>query len=153
MKKLLLSISFLIGFVALNMAQTTENEEASRKRIEASKVAYITSYLDLSTGEAEKFWPVYNEYQTKSKALREQRGKRKSYDEMTDADASARLDKYIDLSAKRSALKIEYINRFRAILSDKKVLMLNKAESDFRKQVVKKYAERKRSSSSNPNRD
>ena len=152
MKKLLLSISFLLGFAALNIAQTTESEEASRKRIEASKVAYMTSYLDLSTIEAEKFWPVYNEYQAKSKALREQWGKRKDYDQMTEAEASSMLDKYMDISAKRSTLKLDYMKRFRTILSDKKVLMLNRAESDFRKQVVKKYAERKRSND-NPNRD
>ena len=35
-------------------------QEDKRSQIQAMKTAYITEELDLSTDEAEKFWPVYN---------------------------------------------------------------------------------------------
>ncbi len=31
-------------------------------RLEALKIAYITKRLDLSPDEAQKFWPIYNQY-------------------------------------------------------------------------------------------
>lgn len=33
-----------------------------KERIKALKVAYITKELNLTSAEAEKFWPVYNDY-------------------------------------------------------------------------------------------
>ncbi len=42
-----------------------------KKQIEARKVAFITSELNLSPEEAQVFWPVYNQAQAERKALRE----------------------------------------------------------------------------------
>ena len=39
-------------------------------RIEALKIAYITNKLNLSPEEAQKFWPVYNQYALELKVAR-----------------------------------------------------------------------------------
>ena len=44
-------------------------EKESREKIKALKVAYITNQLDLTADEAEKFWPIYNDYEQKKSAL------------------------------------------------------------------------------------
>ena len=56
MKKILLLLVVLmsIGYIS--------NAQPPKERIKALKVAYITKELNLSATEAEKFWPVYNEY-------------------------------------------------------------------------------------------
>ena len=58
MKKILLITLLLI---------TTTNVFAQRQhrfeRIKALKTAYITEKVDLSSSEAEKFWPIYNKYE------------------------------------------------------------------------------------------
>ena len=41
-----------------------KRKQRSDSRIEAKKVAYITEELDLSTEEAQRFWPLYNDFQT-----------------------------------------------------------------------------------------
>lgn len=146
MKKLILSIAFFLSILSMGIAQSgdkSHNHEDSRKRIEASKVAYITTYLDLSSEESAKFWPIYNEYQAEIKALYGDRGQRKKTSELTDAEATTKLDQYITISSKKSDLKSKYMTKFRSVLSDKKVLMLTRAEGEFKKQMVKRYAERK----------
>jgi len=41
-----------------------------REQLKAHKAAYITQKLDLSSKEAEEFWPVYNAYEKKYYQLR-----------------------------------------------------------------------------------
>jgi len=146
MKKLILSLVFILSVLSISIAQGNDrpqNREDASKRIEASKVAYMTTYLDLTTAESAKFWPIYNEYQAKLKELRDERGERKEISEITDAEASARIDQYLARSAKKTEIKAKYITKFRSVLSDKKVLMISKAEGEFKKQMVKRYADRR----------
>jgi len=58
MKKFSILAFFIISLTYICAAQPP-NRAA---RIEALKVAYITRVLSLTTEEAQKFWPVYNNY-------------------------------------------------------------------------------------------
>lgn len=58
MKKILLSALFFLNISYFCYAQG----EARRNKIEAIQIAYLTKELALTPDEAEKFWPVYNEY-------------------------------------------------------------------------------------------
>ncbi len=145
MKKIILSFGLLLFITGLSIAQDHDKKhdhEESRKRIEASKAAYMTTYLDLSSEEAAKFWPVYNEYQEEMKSMYK-RGEQMKISEMSDAEASKRLDQHITMSSDRSNLTAKYLTKFRSILPDKKVLMLTRAEGEFKKQMVKRYANHK----------
>ena len=64
MKKLLLTLS-LFSAVFFVMAQDGDNQE----RIQALKIAFITKRLDLSSEEAQRFWPVYNRYENDIKQV------------------------------------------------------------------------------------
>lgn len=143
MKKILITISFIFLIAGVSLAQRGDHnmDEESRKKIEASKVAYMTTYLDLTAEESAKFWPVYNEYQDKIHAMRAERGKRKNINDVTDAEATTRLNNYLENEAYELKLKEEYIKKYRNIISDKKVLMIYYAEREFRKQMVKRYTE------------
>lgn len=64
MKKLYLIISFICT-AALAIAQDANEQDIPEKKqqdIQALKVAFITKELELTPDEAEKFWPVYNQY-------------------------------------------------------------------------------------------
>jgi hypothetical protein len=64
MKKLYLILSF-VCINALAFAQDATEQEMPEKKqqdIQALKVAFITKELELTPDEAEKFWPVYNQY-------------------------------------------------------------------------------------------
>lgn len=64
MKRILLTVLFTSIFgIALLYSQ--ERGE----RIEALKVAFITKQLQLTAQEAQKFWPVYNGYESEMKSM------------------------------------------------------------------------------------
>src|SRR5687768_10288654 len=46
------------------------NAQNRRDKVEALRVAYITKHVGFTVSEAERFWPVYNEYNDKVHALK-----------------------------------------------------------------------------------
>jgi hypothetical protein len=73
MKKTILLIA-LAFFTWGAHAQADKKDE-----LEALRIAFITKQLELTPAEAEKFWPVYNNYQGDlRKMMREQREKKGS---------------------------------------------------------------------------
>ena len=85
--------------------------------IQQAKIAFFTEEISLSTAEAEKFWPVYNEHQAKKKELRE---------EYKDNPGPAEQKAMSELSSK-------YDTMYKEILSADKVGKLYKAEEAFKK--------------------
>jgi Skp family chaperone for outer membrane proteins len=65
MKKMLVFAVLCLG-LNLSYAQPPRAE-----KLEAIKVAYITKELSLTSDEAQKFWPVYNQYFAELKKARE----------------------------------------------------------------------------------
>lgn len=61
MKKLITAIFFLFLHTYICSAQSDLNDPRL-SRLEAIKVAFLTRELNLSPDEAQKFWPVYNNY-------------------------------------------------------------------------------------------
>ena len=66
MKKIYLIMMFA-GITSFAWAQEEIPSEKRQQDIEALKVAFISRELELTPEEAQKFWPVYNQY---SKELR-----------------------------------------------------------------------------------
>ncbi len=58
MKKFLLFVLMIFTCHICN----AQRDSGRFNRLEAIKMAYITDNLNLSPGEAERFWPIYNNY-------------------------------------------------------------------------------------------
>lgn len=69
MKKYLLLIILSLGMVFNGWAQDGDQKDGANK-LEALKIAYLTKRLNLSTEEAQRFWPVYNKYAEEIKRVR-----------------------------------------------------------------------------------
>src|SRR3954471_6734644 len=67
-------IIFLFFLFICSFSIDAQND---KDKVEALRVSFITKKVDLTGNEAEKFWPVYNEYNDKLKAIR--RNLRQSY--------------------------------------------------------------------------
>src|SRR5262245_25579731 len=70
MKKYLLIILMFLGVAGVSVAQEEGDKEGGR--VEALKIAYLTKKLNLSTEEAQKFWPVYNKYMDEIRKTRQE---------------------------------------------------------------------------------
>lgn len=49
-----------------------ETDPKVRDKVNAARIAYLTDQLALTPDEAEKFWPIYNEFLEKRKTLRKE---------------------------------------------------------------------------------
>ncbi len=107
-----------------------------REKIEALRVAFITQKLNLTADESQKFWPVYNEYQDKLKAAR-QEFRKQSTVFPTDKEAQDYLDAELLLKQREFGLYKEYYDKIKKTIPVKKVAELRQAEEDFKKELLK----------------
>jgi hypothetical protein len=141
-ESIFLIIIFFYSFPALAQEEPGENirDPRAREKIRAAHAAYITGRLELTSSEAEKFWPVYREYSEKRRALRQELRDEK----IKGADEQKLLD--LDLKIKQQELDLEkdYSQRLRKIISAEKLLKLRQAEGDFRKLLLRQIQQRHR---------
>ena len=62
--------TLLILFVLMFSINSVQSQRMNKERIKLLKTSYLTEALDLSSDEAEKFWPIYNKYSNKIQKLK-----------------------------------------------------------------------------------
>ena len=138
MKTMHLSWVFMIlGILAV--AQPNKGED--RKKIEAMKVAYLTEQLNLSPAEAEKFWPVYNEFSKSTQQMR-RNGMKSVFEplregkEMSKAESEELLNKYINHVKEMQSAELKLINDLRTVLPAAKIMKFRMAEEGFKQKMM-----------------
>ncbi|MGG9970522.1 hypothetical protein ACQ33O_01910 [Ferruginibacter sp. SUN002] len=62
MKKIYFILTFILFTGIVNAQDDPAVDSKKQQDIEALKVAFISKELDLTPDEAQKFWPIYNQY-------------------------------------------------------------------------------------------
>lgn len=124
-----------------------EDKEKDDK-IEALKVGFITKELNLTSTEAEKFWPLYNEMEGKMKEIRQTCRKinhdvRDSEDKISNEDAKKKLNTLFENEQKELDLKKEYSEKFIKIIGEKRTLKLLSLEHEFRRVLLERLKDRR----------
>jgi len=135
------------------MENRKQQNQERKQKIEAQKVAFIATQINLTTQEAQAFWPVYNEYQAKKeelgKAFRASNKDKKKIDELTDQEATKIADDQIINEQKMLDLKKEYHAKFKSVLPIKKIVKLYDSEKQFRKVLLKQVREQRKGNKPN----
>jgi hypothetical protein len=106
------------------------------KRIEAMRIAFITQRLNLTSEEAQQFWPVFNQFSEKMQQIKGPKSDT-ALEDMSDADAEKMILSEFDKEAKELDLKKEYYQKLKKVLPVRKVAKLYRAERDFKNELVK----------------
>lgn len=141
------TFSFLIIFM-LN-AQLWGQAIDRKEQLESQKVAFITKQLNLNVEEAQKFWPVYNEFQSKkaeiNKSRREILKKLVAENpELSDEELTQLSDSFVKLHLDEAKLAKTYHEKFKTVLPIKKVVAYYKSEQRFKRFLLKEVQNRKR---------
>ncbi|MDP4283932.1 MAG: hypothetical protein Q8891_05880 [Bacteroidota bacterium] len=123
MKKCLLLFLVIIGSISIAKSQ---NDRPRAEKIQALKIAFITQKLQLTSAEAEKFWPVYNQYDNEIRNLR----------------VNNRNGDVLDNEEKLLDIRKKYKPAFEKILGPQKLNELFNAEKDFRNVLIKQLRNR-----------
>ena len=113
-----------------------------KEKLESHKIAFITEKVGLTPEEAKEFWPVYQEYDDKRSALREDIRPEKVPDDLSEEEAMQRINQLIKHDQQASDLRAEYTKKFLDVLPATKVLKLHRAEMEFKREMLRKVRER-----------
>lgn len=125
-----------------------EHRDERKENIETMKIGFLTKRLDLTQGEAEKFWPVYNQYADRLEELRKKRMQdykdaKQKFDELSDKEVEQAVDNEMTFRQKELDLQKEYHSKFKTVLPIKKVAKLYEAEELFKRELLNKLRDRK----------
>jgi hypothetical protein len=107
-------IAFTTGMLLLAgngfAAETIADIEVVRSIAEAERKVIVADNMFLTPAEAEKFWPIYNEYREESRKVGDQRVQvirdlANEFDTLDDARAEQLLREVLDFQADRVKLR------------------------------------------------
>ena len=144
-------ILFPIIFLLVASLSFSQGFKEKREKVKALKVAYITEQLELTTDEAQKFWPIYNAFDEKQSELRHEkmraildRFKPGNVEKLSEKDASNSLIQMEKIEEDLFNLKKKFIKDLQGVISAKKIIKLKKAEEDFNRELLKQMREKRR---------
>lgn len=136
-----------MAIMALILSNGLSAQDRGKERIKAYKTAYITEQLDLSSKEAEVFWPVYNEYDKKIFVLRVEKMRKERRrindlggpDALSDEEATKTLNMMLNSEKEVIKTKEEMYKALSKILKPTKLFKLYHAEMSFNKRLLSEY--------------
>lgn len=146
LKKILPILLLLTSFHFF--AQSADMKE-KKEQIKALKVAFLTTELDLTTKEAQKFWPIYNTYDDAQFEIRHQKMRAFMHqmndvalDKISEKEALNLLNKMEDTDEELYFLRKKFVKDLKEILPAIKILKLRKSEENFNRKLLHQYRDR-----------
>lgn len=126
MKKIFLLFGFITFATLLTNGQEVADSGNGREKIKMLEIGYLTRELQLSSNEAEKFWPLFNKYRKELRAVIKDKNIN---------DALEKQQKALDIRKK-------YRKDFRSILDEERGRKVYEAEDRFKTMVRREMQQR-----------
>ncbi|HSD14249.1 MAG TPA: hypothetical protein VLB74_06350 [Flavobacterium sp.] len=140
-----------IVFLLISTFSFAQPNDEKREQIKQLKVAFITTELNLSKEEAEKFWPIYNTFEEKQFEMRHEKMRNlkkrmdgESVDKMSEKEAATLLAQMEETEEKMFQLRKKLSSDLRPVIGSVKILKLKKAEDDFNRKLIKQIKENRK---------
>jgi len=137
-------LSVIIFILMLSTSLFAQSKSDRYEQIETIKVAFITKKLDLSSEEAQKFWPIYNNYQKELMLLMKKRREERL---RTDIEPNDKINLDLSYESKMLDLKKKYKKLYSKAIPAEKILLLYQAEREFREHLIKQLNHRRKPAS------
>lgn len=123
------------------------------ERIKSARQAFITERLELTEAEAADFFPVFWEYEEQLHALmqegksdrkeRRQRDNTEEPEPVSEADARRQIEAQLDRMDRMHTIKTNSTRAYLKILPAAKLIGLESANRDFRRELVERLRQRR----------
>lgn len=145
------NILFIIALLASQSLFAQPDRLPPKEKVERYKVQFLTEKLDLKTSEAQRFWPVYNEYNAKLEEIQDNRRSAfvrhklsdSAFANLSDAEIENLVMEELDRLSKIADLKKQYFPQFKAAVGTRKAALYYKAEIAFHQHLMKRLSERR----------
>lgn len=139
----------LAAVAAMCISITASAHHGDPDKFRSEKIAFITTELNLTPAEAEKFWPVYNQAAEEKKVALEtvikaykDLGKAVN-DKASEAEISKLTKAYLDANSAFQTIDNKYLKDFQSVLPAEKVAKLYLSEEKFRRQQIHRLGKNK----------
>ena len=131
-------IAFTTGVLLLAgtgfAAETIADIEVVRSIAEAERKAIVADNMLFTSGEAEKFWPVYNEFREEARKVGDKRVQvirdlANEFETLDDARAEQLLREVLDFQTDRVKLRKSYVKKFNKVIPPKKTVRFFQIDS------------------------
>ena len=142
---------FLLGLSHTSFAQRMDPE--NNPRIKRLKIAFITERLDLSTKEAQAFWPIYNAHEEKIFQLRNvelRKLRRNLEDNFTEQQAEKSLERMLEIESEIHQANVDLVANLKNAIPAKKIVLLKKTEKDFGREMLKRFRNKRKPPGNRP---
>jgi hypothetical protein len=133
--------NLLILIIAILPLTAISAQNPNREKLDAYRIGFFTKKLSLSSEEAEKFWPVYNDYQKQRNTLLQQRREmirnfNQNESTLSDKELTEIGDKLISTFSEESSIAVAFHNKLRGVLPPAKVIKYYQAENQWKTQLL-----------------
>lgn len=133
---------------AQNKDHRKDHHKEHHKKVKAYRISFLTEELDLSTAEAEKFWPLFRRYDKAKDSLHKayyqnHRWLKDSLTYLTDASAMELIEQHCQKEHQLMKKKEEMAQAFTEVIGAKKTLKFLHLEHRFRQRLVEKMRKKK----------
>lgn len=135
-KLYLIAIILLLGIGTSALAQ---RPPVDQEKLQAARIAFITTRLDLKPEQAEKFWPIFNQYNDqREKTMRQISELGRGVETVGEDEAKSRIQQRLKLQTELLEKEKGFVNEVSKVLSSKQILMLNNIARDFNRQLYQR---------------
>jgi hypothetical protein len=111
------------------------------EKLNSYRIGFFTKKLNLTPQEAEKFWPVFNEYQQQKNLIQTEKiGLIRNFNQneaiLNDSQLTEIGDKLIATVVKDSELAVTFHNKLKEVLPPAKVIKFYQAENQYKIQLL-----------------
>lgn len=139
-------LTALLGIPSVALAQTRPGRVGQPGRLgqlDNAKIAFITTRLSLTQDQAQRFWPLYNDFVSRRRELNRQARlvrRNAANPALTDAQLRDYFIQDFDLRQQQLDVEKNYFERVQKVLTLRQVAQLFQAERDFTKEVLQRVA-------------
>lgn len=139
MKKIALIFIVLVCSYSSLLAQRPSGQQYDKEKLEAARVAFITNRLDLKADQAEKFWPIFNQYNEDRGKLMNQISaiNRNSSQDISDAKAREMIQQRLSLQQMLLDKEKKFMEEVIKTITPVQAMKLGGVNREFTRQVYR----------------
>jgi len=154
MKKIL----YLMLVASIVPLKSLNAQNPNLEKFGTYKIGFFTKKMNLNSQEAEKFWPVYNEYQKQKNQIQRDkimliRDFNQNEGSLSDSQLTDMGDKLIRDLSDESSLAVAFHRKIKDILPPAKVIRYYQAENQYKIQLLKELQENRQQHKGNQDLD
>ena len=133
---------FFVLIIILIFSETrTLAQNPNLEKLNSYKIGFFTKKLNLTSAEAEKFWPVYNEYQKQKNLIQLEkialiRDFNLNESNLSDSQLTEMGDKLVASITQESSLAVTFHKKLKEVLPPAKVIRFYQAENQYKIQLL-----------------